>query len=278
MYQKDPWLPFNLLKSIKKQKRLCKKKTLSQIASEEDHVRYRSYCNLLTKIKIYCKSQYYHEKCIEFRSNTKALWKLINQISGKQNDKTCIVSCLEENGLEYRDPKKIANIFNNYFSTVGKKYANSIKESRKQISCYLQLISNNIKTSYWHPTNASELREIVQQLPNRKSSGYDQIDNVLLKEIFPTIECSLVILFNRLMAEGVFPNSMKVAEVIALYKSKLHSKCTNYRPISLLLTLSKILEKVVYLHTYSFLNKTHQIFDSQYGFRKNTLANMQFRS
>ena len=60
---------------------------------------------------------------------------------------------------------------------------------------------------------------------------------------------------------------MKIADVVPLHKAGPKDLCTNYRPISLLLTLSKLLEKIVYTRTYSFLDKTGQIFKSQYGFR-----------
>ena len=60
---------------------------------------------------------------------------------------------------------------------------------------------------------------------------------------------------------------MKLAEVVPLYKNKEIYLCNNYRPISLLITMSKVLEKLVYKRTYSFLNNTRQISDSQYGFR-----------
>ena len=60
---------------------------------------------------------------------------------------------------------------------------------------------------------------------------------------------------------------MKYAEVFPLHKGKEKYLSTNYRPISLLITISKILEKVVYVRTYNFLNNTGQIYESQYGFR-----------
>ena len=69
------------------------------------------------------------------------------------------------------------------------------------------------------------------------------------------------------MAQEKFPECMKIAEVVPLYKGKDREICTNYRPISLLITISKILEKIVYKRSYSFLNSTGQIFESQYGFR-----------
>ena len=60
---------------------------------------------------------------------------------------------------------------------------------------------------------------------------------------------------------------MKLAEIIALHKSKDRELCSNYRPISLLITISKVLEKIVYKRVYNFLNSTNQIYEKQYGFR-----------
>ena len=62
---------------------------------------------------------------------------------------------------------------------------------------------------------------------------------------------------------------MKIADIFPLFKNKERNLCTNYRPISLLITVSKILEKIIYSRVYSFLNTTNQFFISQYGFRTN---------
>ena len=61
---------------------------------------------------------------------------------------------------------------------------------------------------------------------------------------------------------------MKLAEVVPLYKGKEHYLEMNYRPISLLTTISKVLEKIVYQRIYSFLQNTGQLYDNQYGFRE----------
>ena len=74
-------------------------------------------------------------------------------------------------------------------------------------------------------------------------------------------------IFNKSIQEGVFPDEMKNADLIPLYKSKEKFLVNNYRPISLLVTISKLLEKVVYTRTYKFLCDTEQLYQSQYGFR-----------
>ena len=79
----------------------------------------------------------------------------------------------------------------------------------------------------------------------------------------------LCIIFNALITQGKFPEKMKLADVVPLFKNKSTYEPTNYRPILLLLTVSKLLEKIIYTRTYNFLTKTNQIFVSQYGFRSN---------
>ena len=70
------------------------------------------------------------------------------------------------------------------------------------------------------------------------------------------------------MSEGRFPDLMKKAEVVPLYKGKEFDKVINYRPISLLLTISKILEKLVYARVIKFIDKNKILYDSQYSFRE----------
>ena len=66
---------------------------------------------------------------------------------------------------------------------------------------------------------------------------------------------------------GVFLDIMKIIEVIPLYKGKETDEVINYRPISLLITMSKVLEKIIYKIVYQFLEMNHILYESQYGFR-----------
>ena len=75
-----------------------------------------------------------------------------------------------------------------------------------------------------------------------------------------------MIVFNQSIIQGIFPDIMKLADVIPLYKGKDRDQVINYRPISLLMTLSKILEKKIYKRIYSNLDKNNILYESQYGF------------
>ena len=76
--------------------------------------------------------------------------------------------------------------------------------------------------------------------------------------------CSI---FNKSISEGKLPEPMKLAEVVPLYKSKEMDIIANYRPISLLIMISKVLEKIIYRQVYSFLEMNNILYKSKYGFR-----------
>ena len=69
--------------------------------------------------------------------------------------------------------------------------------------------------------------------------------------------------------QGIFPNILKIAKVVPVFKSGNYLDCSNYRPISLLSALSKILEKLVHKRLYDFLDKNRSLYFRQFGFRPN---------
>ena len=96
----------------------------------------------------------------------------------------------------------------------------------------------------------------------------------LLKSIIDCVVKPLTYICNQSLATGVFPNKMKIAKVIPIYKSGEKHILSNYRPISLLPQFSKILEKIFYSRLYDFIIKHNVLYDQQYGFRKNRTTSM----
>ena len=139
-------------------------------------------------------------------------------------------------------------------------------KSDVSVTDYNNKIEINEKSLFLMPTNKSEILRILSSLKNKLSSGYDAITNKLLKTLGDQISGPLSLIFNKSLLEGHFLNRMKSADVIPLYKAKSKLQKTNYRPISLLLMLSKVLEKIVHSRTYNFLESTHQLYEGQYGF------------
>ena len=194
---------------------------------------------------------------------------MINKISGKSNDKTTSIDCLSIDGIKEYSGKIIVNTMARYFATVGEKFAKKIPKPLHSVTKYLGLLQSNSKSLFFNPCTEEEIMKTIHDLPPKRSSGVDNISNVLLKELSGSICTPLCLITNMSMESGIFPDLMKLAEIVPLYKGKSRENETNYRPISLLTTMSKIVEKVVYKRVYTFLTNTGQISESQYGFRTN---------
>ena len=91
-----------------------------------------------------------------------------------------------------------------------------------------------------------EIKKLIDSLPNKTRSGHNNISNMLLKKICEPILPALDYIVNKSPKLAQFPTVMRLAEVLPLFKSGKSEIIGNYRPISLLMTISKILEKVVY--------------------------------
>ena len=266
MARREPWLTAGIYISIRKSKKLYSK-TLHTDSNEDARTKYNNYSKQLQRVKRLAKQSYYEDKCRTFKHNTKKLWSIINEICKSKNDKSCLIDCLKINNILEYDAKKITNKFGEYFSSVGKIFANKVNESTKGPNYYIDKIPLNNNSLFLTPCSEKEISDLIQKLPAKTSSGYDNISNVLLKRIGHCIVSPLTTIFNESLTMGVFPDVMKLADVVPLYKAKEKFLETNYRPISLLTTMSKILEKVVYNRVYTFLNDNNQLYANQYGFR-----------
>ena len=264
--RREPWITASLKQSIDKSKRLYYK-TLKNCENEALREHYLAYKCTLKKTLATAKRGFHQDKCLEFQRNTKKLWQLINKVSGKMTDKSSSIDCLSVNGIKEYNGEQISNTLAKYFANVGKTFANKVPKPTKSISRYLEVLQKNSESLFFAPSSKEEISKIIASLPAKRSCGLDNISNILLKELAPILCEPLSIITNLSMHSGIFPDLMKLVEVVPLYKSKSRENETNYRPISLLTTMSKVVEKVVYERVYQFLVKTGQICETQYGFR-----------
>ena len=96
----------------------------------------------------------------------------------------------------------------------------------------------------------------------------DGISPVLLKHIKHEISKPVTLILNQCLATGIFPDKLKIAKVVPIYKSEDENIFNNYRPISILPALSKVFEKIIFNQTYSYFDDHNLFFGNQYGFRK----------
>ena len=145
--------------------------------------------------------------------------------------------------------------------------ANKIPRSNNVFTRYL---SDKVDdTLFLKPVTKEEIINLVKNTKSKQSKDHDDIDICLVKKILPHIVTPLEHIFNISLQKGVFPDGMKLARVIPLFKNGEMNDFSNYRPISILSQFSKILEKIFHNRMMSFIDDKQILYKSQYGFRKN---------
>ena len=108
----------------------------------------------------------------------------------------------------------------------------------------------------------------ILSLASKESAGHDGISLKLLKYLSPVLTKSLCLIINQSLVTGIFPTKLKIAKVLPVFKKDDVTLLDNYRPISLLTSISKLFEKVVFTQLYDYFHKNQLFYSSQYGFRK----------
>ena len=171
------------------------------------------------------------------------------------------------------DPTKIAEGFNGYFSTIAEKLQEKIYPNESlNFTQYLQTPLN--QNFFFNSVTANEIVLIIHSLENSKATGPHSIPTEILKLIKANICHPLKEIINLSFATGIYPDALKIARVIPIFKNKGDElQVYNYRPISLLSNINKIFEKLAYSRLYSFLNLYNCIFELQFGFRSKHSCN-----
>ena len=228
-----PWITSGLKTSIKK-KHLLYKKYL-QNRSDENRLEYTTYNNDLRTIIRKTEIKYYKRVFNEKENGIKQMWKTLSAILNRnKSSKPKSINKLNMNGKNIYNDKDIADALNNYFANIGKNLSHQINNnnSRSFRNCLKNPVSEYI---FIKPTNYKEVEKEFDQFKTMKT--------------------------------GVFPDLLKVAKVIPIYKDDEADLPKNYRPISFLSIFDKLLEKVVHTRVKSFLDKHPVLYKYQFGFR-----------
>ena len=154
---------------------------------------------------------------------------------------------------------------NEYYCNLGKNLSNRITTPTHR---KIELPTNNPETMFIQPTNENEIIEVINDLKLKKG-GIDKINARTLKTIRTLIADPLAYLFNLCIERSIWPDILKTAEVIPIYKSGKKNDMGNYRPISLISNIAKIFEKIIHKRLINFINKSKILSKRQFGFIKN---------
>jgi hypothetical protein len=202
----------------------------------------------------------------ENKHNLKNSWRIMNDIICKKRNKvSCSRFYTNDSKRIITDKKAISDKFNDFFVNVGPSLADKIPVNTRHPTSFM---NRNPHSMAVFPVSQDEIIEIIKNLKN-SSPGWDSITPKIVKATYNHFIVPLTYVMSLSIIHGIFPNELKLAKVIPLYKANDPMIFSNYRPVSVLPLFSKILERLMYTRLLSFVRRYKLLYSFQFGFRPN---------
>ena len=260
----NPWYTSGLMVSGKNKDKLHKKAVKK--GTEDSYLKYKIYRNLYYKLCRLSKILYYRNEFYEAKNSVREKWRVSNEIMGRVpkrggNHKIGpLKNC--SNNLD------MANAFQNYFMNVAPDLAKKIPQTDKSFLSYMPDIDANIKPlDLSREVSTVAIDIIIRKMKNKSSFSHDFMSNKMLKACREPLLKPLAHLVSLSLKLGYVPPEWKRAKIFPIHKKDSVDSLSHYRPISLLPSVSKVIEKVVANRVYFHLNSWNLFYPLQFGFR-----------
>ena len=249
-----------LKRKIRRRKRLYRKAKKSNDVSHWSN--FRSARNEVIALIRQNKAQYFERLASQLKSGTLSShgwWKTLKSLMCPHSSTSIppLYDTANDSMIIKEDEK--ANLLNSYFAN-----QSCIDDSLSFIPAENQEFTNNSLDSI--NVTPSEVLDVLKTLKLGKASGPDGINNRILIEAAGQLAPHLCDLFNQSLNTSSVPSSWKISNVCPIYKSGDASLPSNYRPVSLLSNIEKVLERIIFKHVYNFLKDTDFFTPWQSGF------------
>jgi len=254
-----PWFTTELIRCINRKHSLFREYKMGLTS----FVMYNKFKNMTTSLIRRAKSKYYVSKFKSLKGDSGGTWKLFNSISGKKNTNRAVDQLFYHNQT-ITDSQSIADAFNNFFSSIGSDLDRNIPIVPKSPLDYMG--DSALASFFVQPASPGEVSRLIMGLPV-KSCGLKSVPTFIYKHCSAYISSVISDLFNISVAVGEFPECLKTARIVPIHKAGDRSSVNNYRPISILTTLSKIFEKLMLKRFLCFVKENNILNSNQFGFR-----------
>ena len=258
-----PWIDHRIKIFMKKRQNMFNLYKLNRISTYS----YNRYRNFVTSEIRKAKKTFFENKFKNFKRDIKQTWSIINSILKPHKTKTePIIKPFFHNNVFLDEDSEIATIFNDHFSTVGSRISESISvQSENDPLSFMSSV--NISNSFFlRPVSVFDVSLIINSLKN-KSCPMNTFPAKVIKIINPLVSPILTKILNDSINKAEFPEFMKTARVLPVFKGGDSNNVSNFRPISILPIFSKIFERLVYNQLYSYIEKFNLLDQNQFGFR-----------
>ena len=219
------------------------------------------------------KENYFENKLNECIGKPQELWKALKSLGLPKKISSCEVSALNVNKTVQHDANLVLGGFKDYYSNlVGKLLKKLPKPPNKfTLNTVFQHYRDIIQTDSFNLSTVSEntILNIFSNVNVSKAASLDNLSGRFLNDVVKVLAKPITDLCNLSITSGKFPDSFKITNVKPVYKKGSLPEASNYRPISLLPLISKVIEKVIHDQTSAFLNSRNLLYNYQSGCCKN---------
>lgn len=272
---KMPWVNQNILREMKKRNhlyhlyKLNRTAQLPEVIVEQSKQLYNRQRNNVTTMIRKARKDFIEKLIKDALRDSKRMWQAMKYIFRKKstnaNDLPSTLATEDES--ETTNPQIIVETFSDYFTNVGDQINENLAQTFNHLPRSTTQLQEMNASIHLYNTNQDELNKIIKALKTNAAAGIDGICAKDLKAVSTSLAKALVTPINECLRRGTFPSTLKETKIKAIYKGKgSKKKCTNYRPISVISNLSKILEKLLYQRFYDFLINQNVISERQFGF------------
>lgn len=248
--------------------------------TQERLVKIRKYKKTLRKVLKGAKKLHYAHRIKVSNNKIKEAWNIINeQIKKKVNCKSNIKYM--NDGIEkIDDPKKIGDLFNKFFLNVAHNLTKNSIIDKDKCKTYLSKTTKPSVSIKFNMISKDDLFNLIKNMKCKTSMDIYDMNTKTLKELVLHNYMLFDLIYeviNSCFDEGIFPDSLKSGRIIPIYKKGEHTELSNYRPICVLPTLSKILETILKHQIIAYFEENNLFTPQQFGFRKNRSTEMAIR-
>ena len=267
--ERKPWITKGILTSTKIKNQTYRKfaKSSNKDKASDLYIKFKRYRDLINTLKRKSQKQFHIDYFQKNLHNAKKAWTGINTILHRKKKQKISDIFLNANGKLVTDQKVVSKLFNNYFVNVADNLAKKIPKPNTKYQDYLR--NPNEHSIYLQETTPDEVGKIIDKLDPNKAADIYGISTKLVKDGGEAMTEIITLLFNMSISQGKFPDALKNAKVVPIHKDDSRLEMSNYRPISLLPTLSKIFEKLMYARLINFFSKHNILYENQFGFQSN---------
>ena len=257
---KNPWMTDELRLLIKDRDKLHSKYCERPITYG---AAYRSLRNRVNRLIAAKKKDFYNKEFNEVKGNQKETWKKLSKLLNTSSKSDLEIKELIVNQHTITDSQTICNSLNNYFSNVG---CNDDMEDVPNIH-FTDYLRGEYPDLNFAMVDVAAIKKIIKKM-KKSGPGPDDISIQLIKEGSDFLSPILTEMINKCLTSGVYPDALKVAKVVPIFKGGERNKPDNYRQISILSSLNKIVERVIFTQLLEHAEVNNILVPQQFGFRK----------